>query len=227
MQKGASSTSRREFLKYTGALAVAAAAGGTAAAGENVSRRSATKQILGFPFRQVHLDCHTSEHIEGVGDDFDPDQLAEMLVRAHVNSVTCFGRCIYFAHPIFTQYNQNAPRWCKRLVLNALDILLPQPLLRHDGPSNTIATITEQPQHKRWVVHLLNYIPERRGEEFDTIEDIIPIHDLRVSVRAPGGVEKVSLVPQKKSLEFKQAMGQVEFTVPKVVGHQMIKLRLS
>ncbi len=137
------------------------------------------------------------------------------------------GRCIYFAHPIFTQYNQNAPRWCKRLVLNALDILLPQPLLRHDGPSNTVATITEQPEHKRWIVHLLNYIPERRGEDFDTIEDIIPIQDLRVSVRAPGGVKGVSLVPQKKSLEFKQVKGRVEFTVPKLVGHQMIELSVS
>src|SRR5215831_9080341 len=29
------------------------------------------------------------------------------------------GRVIYFAHPIFMQYNQNAPRWCKQLVVNA------------------------------------------------------------------------------------------------------------
>ena len=46
---------------------------------------------------------------------------------------------IYFAHPIFRQYHRNAPRWCKTLLLNALDLLLPDPLLRHEGPSELVA----------------------------------------------------------------------------------------
>ena len=44
------------------------------------------------------------------------------------------GNVIYFAHPIFRLYNRYAPRWCKQLVLNALDMLLPEPLISHDGP---------------------------------------------------------------------------------------------
>ena len=44
-------------------------------------------------FRQVHLDYHTSEGIEGVGQKFDPEQFADTLAAAHVNSVTCFARC--------------------------------------------------------------------------------------------------------------------------------------
>lgn len=44
-------------------------------------------------FRQVHLDFHTSEHIEGVGADFDPDEFAGILKSAYVNSVTCFSKC--------------------------------------------------------------------------------------------------------------------------------------
>ncbi len=30
------------------------------------------------------------------------------------------GRAIYFMHPLFAQYQQNAPRWCKQIVLNAI-----------------------------------------------------------------------------------------------------------
>jgi hypothetical protein len=44
-------------------------------------------------FRQIHLDFHTSEHIEGIGSAFDPEEFADTLVRAHVNSITCFARC--------------------------------------------------------------------------------------------------------------------------------------
>jgi len=44
-------------------------------------------------FRQVHLDFHTSEHVEDIAAQFDPDDFARTLERARVNSVTCFARC--------------------------------------------------------------------------------------------------------------------------------------
>ena len=46
-----------------------------------------------LPFRQIHLDFHTSEHIHGVGDSFDPDDFAQTLKDAHVNSINLFARC--------------------------------------------------------------------------------------------------------------------------------------
>ncbi|HUT17968.1 MAG TPA: beta-galactosidase, partial [Anaerolineae bacterium] len=45
-----------------------------------------------LPFRQIHLDFHTSAEIEGIGADFDPDAFAETLQRAHVNSINLFAR---------------------------------------------------------------------------------------------------------------------------------------
>ena len=35
--------------------------------------------------RQVHLDFHTSQYITEVGKDFDAEEFAEALRRAHVN----------------------------------------------------------------------------------------------------------------------------------------------
>ena len=46
-----------------------------------------------LPYREIHLDFHTSEQIAGIGADFDPDEFADTLVKAHVNSITCFARC--------------------------------------------------------------------------------------------------------------------------------------
>lgn len=43
-------------------------------------------------YRQVHLDFHTSEAIQAVGADFDPDAFARTLSAASVNQVTLFGR---------------------------------------------------------------------------------------------------------------------------------------
>ena len=44
-------------------------------------------------FRQVHLDFHTSEHIEGIGERFEPEQFKAALIRGHVDSITLFSKC--------------------------------------------------------------------------------------------------------------------------------------
>jgi len=45
-----------------------------------------------LPFRQIHLDFHTSAAIEGIGGDLDADVFADTLQRAHVNSINLFAR---------------------------------------------------------------------------------------------------------------------------------------
>lgn len=134
------------------------------------------------------------------------------------------GSVIYFAHPIFTQYHANAPRWCKTLLLNALDMLLPEPLVWAEVPSSAIVTVNEQADKNRWVLHLLHYVPERRGEDFDTIEDVIPLLDVRVSLRVPHPVDEVTLVPGDTPLSWDIQDGRINFTVPEVDGHQMISV---
>jgi hypothetical protein len=140
-------------------------------------------------------------------------------------AVIKLGRAIYIANPIFTEYNTVAPRWEKQLFLNALDLLLPEPLVRHDGPSTLHITVNEQIDQNRWVLHLLHYIPERRSQEIDIIEDIIPLHDIRVSIKSPG-VHAVLCVPEGEPLGFEQKGGRIEFVVPRIIGHQMIALDL-
>jgi len=134
-------------------------------------------------------------------------------------------RVIYFSHPIFSQYDDNAPLWCKQLFLNAMKRLLPNPLLRHDGPSSLITTVTEQTQ--RLVVHLLHYIPVRSNQTIDVIEDIIPLYDINLQLRSDQPIEKVTLVPEQQELQFHQEEGYVNFAVPVIKGHQMICLQMG
>lgn len=134
------------------------------------------------------------------------------------------GRVVYFAHPVFTQYARQAPLWCKTAVLNALGLLLPDALVQHNGPSSMISAVNEQATRKRHVLHLLHYVPERRGVEFDTVEDVLPIYQLGVSVRLDRKPRGVKAVPSGKPLAFQYANGRAEFEVPEVRGHQMVEL---
>jgi len=137
------------------------------------------------------------------------------------------GRSIYFCHPIFAQYQTKAPRWCRQLFLNALDRLLPEPLVRVDGPTGILATLNAQREQGRWVLHLLYYVPERRCEEFDVIEDVVPLYDVPVSVRVDRAVRAVQCVPAGELLAFDQEAGRVQFIVPVVRGHQMVSLSFT
>lgn len=141
--------------------------------------------------------------------------------------VTRKGSVVYFAHPIFTQYYENAPLWCKLLVRNAVDMLLPpaQRSIRVDGPSTLLVSLTEQPAEKRHVLHLLHYIPERRGQKFDIIQDVIPLHDVRVEVARPTKPKSVKLVPRGEAIDFEYTGGAASFTVPRVDGHAMVEIK--
>jgi hypothetical protein len=137
------------------------------------------------------------------------------------------GRTLYFAHPVFTQYSRNAPRWCKTLVRNAVDLLLAEPVLRVEGPSTLLSAVNEQSAEGRWVVHLLHYVPERRGADFDVIEDVIPVDDVGVSLRVPERVRAVRAVPEGSDLPFEEKDGRVSCVLPRLEGHQMLAFELG
>lgn len=137
------------------------------------------------------------------------------------------GRVIYFSHPIFTQYSDNAPRWCKLLVRNALHMLLPEPLLTHNGPSTVIATVNAQAKQQRWIVHVLHYLPLRRSEHMEVIEDVIPLYALKMRVRTPQPVKQVILVPQCTPIPFQIEADTLVFELETIQGHQMVALEFS
>lgn len=49
--------------------------------------------MVRLPFRQIHLDFHTSPLVLNVAADFDPDDFARTLKESFVNSVTVFAKC--------------------------------------------------------------------------------------------------------------------------------------
>ena len=130
------------------------------------------------------------------------------------------GRIVYFAHPIFTTYALHSMPFHRDVVLAALKRLLPKPLLEAEGPTSLQATLTRQ--EERHIVHLLHYIPERRGLRFEVVEDALPLYEVRVRVRLDAA--RATLVPQGTDIPLHREDGAFSFVVPCVNGHQMIAL---
>jgi len=62
-----------------------------------------------LPSRQVHLDFHTSEFMEGVGSQFDKEQFQAALKEGHINSITVFGKCHHGYHYFPTKVGTQHP----------------------------------------------------------------------------------------------------------------------
>ncbi len=62
-----------------------------------------------LPYRQVHLDFHTSECIGGIGSRFSKQQFIAALKEGHVNSISVFSKCHHgwAYHP--TKVNKQHP----------------------------------------------------------------------------------------------------------------------
>lgn len=135
------------------------------------------------------------------------------------------GNVYYCVHPVFSIYRKNAPRWCKELVRDVLETLLPVKLTEHNGPS-TVYCILNHRGGSEDVLHLLHYIPLKNAEEIYTIEDVIPLCGLEVSVATVGKkATSVRLVPEGENLPYVEKEERIEFVLERLEGHQMVEIQ--
>lgn len=133
------------------------------------------------------------------------------------------GNVIYIARPLFSEYAETARRAHREVIGNALRLLLPQPRVgEHNLPTTAIVTVRRQGGDL--VVHLLHYVHQRRGRHLDIIEDVLPLHDVEVSVRAERRPSEVRLVPEDAPADWEWRDGYVRLRVPRVQGYQIVRI---
>jgi len=127
---------------------------------------------------------------------------------------------IYISKPIFKDYKLNGVKVYRDIVKNCMDMLYPEPLLVSDLPTTAEVTVRRQPD--RHVLHLLHYVPQKRSQEIEIVEDVIPLYNRTVRLRLPEKPSRVYVAPERKELHFTYGEGYVQFVVPEIVGHQMV-----
>lgn len=141
--------------------------------------------------------------------------------RQGLPGVISTDRSLYFCHPLFTTYFERSPRWVKLLVRNAVEELIGPDLCSHDGPSGLIVTARYHPEKACLLIHLLYYVPERRGRSLDVIEDVVPLHDLTITLRTRGKFEviRAGILPDGEELPVQAGGdGQVRIRLPRLQG---------
>lgn len=132
------------------------------------------------------------------------------------------GQVAYLAPAVFLGYREHAYPVYKHMVGRMLEMLLPEPMVKAKLPSAMEVSVNRQDKPRRWIVHLVNFQPQRRHVNVEWIEELYPVRDIQLSVRTENSPGKVYLAPGIKSLPFNMNGPYCEVLVPEVKAHQMV-----
>ena len=148
------------------------------------------------------------------------------------------GNIMYLPLPLFTNYRAYGVVAHKAFALACIRRLLGAEIMFQGNlPSTARVTLTAQPAQARYVLHLLHAnllnrggaipLPDSGGpppQPVEVIEDLLPLHDVEVSLKLPRSITRVTLEPQGAEIPFRQAHGRLLFAIDRFVCHQMVAL---
>ncbi|HEX7490467.1 MAG TPA: alpha-amylase family protein [Candidatus Limnocylindrales bacterium] len=139
------------------------------------------------------------------------------------------GKVAYLAAPLFRAYRDHDYWPYRDLVLAAVRRLLPDPLLRFDGPPWIEASVLVQPQldgvdahPARRIVHLVAYHPRRTVQSVPHVDRSWPTAGVRVAVRTGTAPARCYLAPSGADLPFTFADGYTSIELPEVGTHTVM-----
>lgn len=149
------------------------------------------------------------------------------------------GNILYLAHPIFSIYAGMGAVAYREYAAKAIRYLLDDTQsLRSNLPSTARAVLTEQPEEQRYVLHLLyantinrgDYVQfseegfVSKGTPVEVIEELLPLHDIQVTLQLPRAIKHATVEPQGDILSVAQDADRLTVELKKFTCHQMIAL---
>ena len=114
----------------------------------------------------------------------------------------------YIAYPIFDMYHAVGQPLYKYLVRDLIERLMPDPVLRTDLCSSGRASVSEQAERKRHILHLLFAAPTVRGKQVPTFDGKTRVMEMIEDVQAIGPVRASVRLPRPPTRAFDAMSGQ-------------------
>lgn len=129
---------------------------------------------------------------------------------------------VYVNSPLFTDYIQNGYKIHREIIRRCIRQLLPDLLVETELP--TITEMTVRDNGKAYIIHLLNYVIQKKSKRLDLIEEEYPVIGGKISIRTERRPKRIVLQPEGTELSFEYKKGYAEVQLPVVSGHTMIEV---
>ena len=124
----------------------------------------------------------------------------------------------YIAHNLDIMYFSSGARIHRDLFKSVLDLIHTNPMVSTNLQSSGRINLLHQPEHNRYVAHLLYATPIQRGRA-QVIEDLVPIYNTTVELNIEENIKKVYSVPGYKKLKVKKINGKNFVSIPEFKAH--------
>jgi hypothetical protein len=149
------------------------------------------------------------------------------------------GNLLYLAHPVFSIYRWYGGVAYKQYICNCIDMLLgDEKTLETNLPSTARISLMDQPDSRRFVLHLLYAEKACRGgsielsrdninasKQIEVIEHLLPLSDIKIKLKHERAIKKALLQPQGQELEITKEDGTVKLSIDSFTCHAMIELQ--
>jgi hypothetical protein len=131
------------------------------------------------------------------------------------------GKALYFSGDLGNALNTYRFIQFSRLIENVLRELAPSSVVLENAPRSVEVVLRSQQAGQRLLLHLINYT----GEMARPIRRVVPLQNVRVSVRTPGEVKNVYTLMRPQVLRPRRVDGQqVEFLLPRIAEYEVVVL---
>lgn len=135
----------------------------------------------------------------------------------------------YIAHNIFEQYRHEEVYYLKQYVHQIIKELIGEDALQlKNFPNYGDVIFNHQENKHRYILHLLYYIPARRGLDMDTIEDEIMLSQIEIKISKDmiknHYIQSIKALTLNQSIKYQEDDQYIYFNLPQMKGHEMIIL---
>ena len=132
------------------------------------------------------------------------------------------GNVVYVAHPLGNQYLVYGSLYHKRYMMEALNLVYGGGMLKVEGlGAQGRCTMIDQPQNSRYCINMVYASPVKRGRA-EVIEDIMPIYNIKVSVKTDKAIKKIYNGLSGEVYSFDSKDDKYEFVLPMLECHTSI-----
>ena len=135
------------------------------------------------------------------------------------------GNVLYFAHSVFTAYNNSGNYVLERYIKNAIEKVYDKNIKLSYYPSCARIRVRKSEDKGFYAIHMLYAPPINRGNVC-LLEDFPPLYNTEIAINIPEKVKRVVLMPQNKEIAFTQDNEKVSFCVDKMELHQLVVVEL-
>ena len=149
------------------------------------------------------------------------------------------GNLAYLAHPVFSLYRAYGAVSYRDYVVHLIDRMLgDQVTVKSNLPSTARLALNYQAEERRYILHLLFANTISRGGSMnlsggtvggsgltiEIIEELLPLHDIQVTLTTLPPIVRVTLEPQEHEINFVQEDSLIRFQLDQFTCHQMVVL---